>query len=84
MTAARRRTKAEINLLEQLGRLRQFPPDRHTKAELELDELVHELETQRGRLIDRYGQEHSEAIFRNWSPQAIRALGVRRVDGGAE
>ena len=37
---------------------------------------------QRGRLIDRYGHEHSEAIFRNWTPQAIRVLGIRRVDDG--
>ena len=40
------------------------------------------LEAQRGRLIDRYGHEHSEAIFSNWTPAAIRALGVRRVDDG--
>ena len=35
------------------------------------------------QLIDKYGHRHSEAIFRNWSPAAIKALGIRRVgDGG--
>jgi hypothetical protein len=34
-----------------------------------------------GRLIDRYGHEHSEAIFRNWTPAAIKAMGIRRVGG---
>ena len=37
-----------------------------------------------GQLIDKYGHVHSEAIFINWSPAAIRALGIRRVDGGAK
>ena len=31
------------------------------------------------QLIDRYGHPHSESIFRNWTPAAIRALGIRRV-----
>jgi hypothetical protein len=35
-----------------------------------------------GRLIDKYGHVHGEAIFRNWSPAAIKALGIRRVDDG--
>ena len=32
-----------------------------------------------GQLIDRYGHLHSESIFRNWTPSAIKALGIRRV-----
>jgi hypothetical protein len=32
-----------------------------------------------GQLIDRYGHVHSEAIFENWSPAALKALGIRRV-----
>jgi hypothetical protein len=35
---------------------------------------------QGGQLIDRYGHLHSEAIFKNWSPAAIKALGIRRVE----
>src|SRR6185312_311357 len=38
-----------------------------------------ELQAQLGRLIDRYGHEHSEAIFCNWTPAAIKAMGIRRV-----
>ena len=34
---------------------------------------------QADQLVDRYGHLHSEAIFRNWSPAAIKALGVRRI-----
>lgn len=34
-----------------------------------------------GQLVDRFGHAHSEAIFRNWSPAVIKALGIRRVDG---
>jgi len=49
---------------------------------------VAEVQAQPGRLIDRYGHEHSEAIFRNWTPAAIKAMGIRRVGdepkGGAE
>jgi hypothetical protein len=38
-----------------------------------------------GQLIDKHGHLHSEAIFRNWSPAAIKALGIRRVEiGGVE
>lgn len=44
--------------------------------------IIAALAAQRGRLIDRYGHEHSEAIFSNWTPAAIRALGIRRVDDG--
>jgi len=32
-----------------------------------------------GQLIDKYGHLHTEAIFLNWSPAAIRALGIHRV-----
>jgi hypothetical protein len=32
-------------------------------------------------LIDRHGHLHSEAVLRNWSPAALTALGVRRLDG---
>ena len=49
---------------------------------------VAEVQAQPGRLIDRNGHEHSEAIFRNWTPAAIKAMGIRRVGdepkGGAE
>jgi hypothetical protein len=37
-----------------------------------------------GQLVDRYGHVHSEAIFHNWSPAAIKALGIRRVGEGGE
>jgi hypothetical protein len=33
-----------------------------------------------GQLIDKHGHVHSEAIFRNWTPAAIKALGIRRID----
>jgi hypothetical protein len=40
-----------------------------------------------GQLRDKYGHPHSEAIFKNWTPAAIRALGIHRVgdepEGGA-
>jgi hypothetical protein len=29
--------------------------------------------------IDRFGHRHSEAILKNWSPAAIRAMGIRPV-----
>lgn len=32
-------------------------------------------------LVDKHGHRHSEAVFRNWSPAAIKALGIRRVGG---
>jgi hypothetical protein len=32
-----------------------------------------------GQLRDKYGNPHSEAIFKNWTPAAIRALGIYRV-----
>jgi hypothetical protein len=40
---------------------------------------------QLGPLVDKYGKRHSEAVFKNWSPAAIKALGIRRVEpqGGA-
>jgi len=47
----------------------------------ELDDIeLIRIQLEHGRLVDRYGHEHSEAIFLNWSPKALRALGVRRVD----
>ena len=38
--------------------------------------------------IDRYGHRHSAAVFENWSPAVLKALGVRRIkpespEGGA-
>ena len=30
------------------------------------------IELQQGRLVDKYGHEHSEAVFRNWTAAAIR------------
>ncbi len=29
--------------------------------------------------VDRFGHLHSAAIFDNWNPAVIRALGIRRV-----
>jgi hypothetical protein len=43
------------------------------------DNTLTELQAQPGRLIDRCGHEHSEAIVRNWTPAAIKAMGIRRV-----
>jgi hypothetical protein len=37
-------------------------------------------ESRVGQLIDKHGHVHSEEIFRNWSPVAIKALGIHRVD----
>jgi hypothetical protein len=36
-----------------------------------------------GQLV-RYGQVHSEAVLSNWSPAALKALGIRRAPGGAD
>jgi hypothetical protein len=36
-----------------------------------------------GQFVDRFGHVHSSAIFKNWSPAAIKAMGIRRLDGGA-
>jgi hypothetical protein len=34
--------------------------------------------------VDRHGHRHSAAILTNWTPAAIKALGIRRVgEGGA-
>jgi hypothetical protein len=61
--------------------------DRPPRA-ISSDNTLNELQAQPGRLIDRYGHEHSEAILRNWTPAAIKAMGIRRVGdepkGGAE
>ena len=46
--------------------------------------IIAELAAQRGRLIDRFGRERSEAILKNWSPQAIMVMGIRRVPEGGE
>ena len=32
-----------------------------------------------GQLIDKHGHHHTEAVLTAWSPQALKALGVRRV-----
>jgi hypothetical protein len=37
---------------------------------------------QRKPLIDRYGNRHAESVLSNWSPQILRILGVRRLEGG--
>jgi hypothetical protein len=34
-----------------------------------------------GQLVDRYGNLHTEGVLRNWSPAALKALGIRRVGG---
>lgn len=34
-------------------------------------------------LIDKHGHRHTTAILTAWSPQAIKVMGVRRLDGGA-
>jgi hypothetical protein len=31
------------------------------------------------KLRDKYGHPHSKSIFRNWSPAAIRVLGIHRI-----
>lgn len=57
-------------------------------VELEPDDLEACLiEIEQGHLVDKYGHELSAAVFRNWSPAAIKALGVHRInddDGGAD
>jgi hypothetical protein len=41
-----------------------------------------------GQLIDRYGHVHSEAVLNNWSPKALKALGIHRIgdepEGGTQ
>jgi hypothetical protein len=32
--------------------------------------------------VDRHGHRLSEHVLRNWSPQILRILGVRRLEGG--
>ena len=36
-------------------------------------------------LVDKFGNRHGESVLRNWSPQILRVLGMRRLDekGGA-
>jgi hypothetical protein len=34
-----------------------------------------------GQLIDKYGHVHSEAVLRNWTPAAVKALGIHRLTG---
>ena len=36
-------------------------------------------ELRSGQIVDRYGHVHSEAVFKNWSPAAIEALGIHRL-----
>jgi hypothetical protein len=33
----------------------------------------------KGQLVDRYGHVHSEAVLTNWSPQALKVLGIHRI-----
>lgn len=54
--------------------LRQSPADP--------DALVAELRAAPGRLVDRAGRPRGESILKNWSPSAIRSLGIRRVESG--
>jgi hypothetical protein len=38
-----------------------------------------------GPLVDRFGVTRHERVLRNWSPAAIKAMGIRRVpEGGAQ
>jgi len=37
-----------------------------------------------GQLVDRYGHVHGEIVLTAWSPQALKALGVRRVGDDPE
>ena len=30
------------------------------------------------QLVDRHGHLHSEGVYKNWSPAAIKALGIER------
>jgi hypothetical protein len=62
-------------------------PARATPGFEEADQVGHRinssdstsgLKAQPGHLVDKYGHVHSEAIFDNWAPAAIRALGIRR------
>ena len=57
--------------------------DRLTGA-TSLPDSIEQLKPQHGRLIDRFGHEHSEHIFKNWSPAALRVMGIRRVPEGGE
>jgi hypothetical protein len=45
----------------------------------ELELALIELQLQQGRLVDKYDHALSESIFKNWTPKAIRALGVHRI-----
>ena len=34
--------------------------------------------------VDKYGNPHSAAVMRNWTPAARAALGIRRVEEGGQ
>lgn len=57
-----------------------------TPDEFDEEHEIALIESQQGRLLDKYGHEHSEAVLRHWSLKAIRALGIHRIedDGGAD
>jgi hypothetical protein len=54
------------------------------------DKLLNNLTTQKaqaldvGQLIDKHGHLHSEAVLTAWSPQALNALCIRRVEEGGK
>jgi hypothetical protein len=39
-------------------------------------------ESRSGQLVDRFGHLHTDAVLRNWSPAAIRAMGIRPIEEG--
>jgi hypothetical protein len=49
-----------------------MPPRKRAKTENQ--------ESHPGQLVDRFGHLHSEAVLKNWSAGAIRALGIRPLD----
>jgi hypothetical protein len=57
---------------EPRGDLRDLPGGRNSDTE----------RTEKAQaFVDRFGHLHSASVFKNWSPAAIRAMGIRPIRG---
>jgi hypothetical protein len=66
-------------------------PARSGNGSLETDPLGSAIEYRdslrqgSGQLVDAHGLSYREQVLDNWAPEAIRALGIRRLpEGGAK
>ncbi len=62
----------------------QTPDEDRLDGAISFSDSVEQLKLQCGRLVDRFGHQHSEHIFENWSPAAIKAMRIHRVDDGGQ